>query len=137
MSYRLSGVFLGHLGKHVLTASGVQPRLIVGVPFSFRRASGVSSPNPSDEGGKPKQIESYWGVSQTKPIKEDGTVWKWNSFRVCLFSSSLKKNQIYISSKSNDLSFDSRGRRTSRIYPSISRNITFRRLFSIKLRFGR
>ncbi|KMZ74933.1 Ubiquinol oxidase 1a, mitochondrial [Zostera marina] len=81
MSYRLSGVFLGHLGKHVLTASGVQPRLIVGVPFSFRRASGVSSPNPSDEGGKPKQIESYWGVSQTKPIKEDGTVWKWNSFR--------------------------------------------------------
>lgn len=33
-------------------------------------------------GDKAKKIVSYWGVDPPKISKEDGTPWKWNSFRV-------------------------------------------------------
>ncbi|OWM65019.1 hypothetical protein CDL15_Pgr028737 [Punica granatum] len=32
-------------------------------------------------GGEEKGIVSYWGISPVKVTKEDGTEWKWNSFR--------------------------------------------------------
>ncbi|CAJ1930912.1 unnamed protein product [Sphenostylis stenocarpa] len=34
-------------------------------------------------GGKKEQkgIMSYWGIESSKIIKQDGTEWKWNSFR--------------------------------------------------------
>lgn len=33
-------------------------------------------------GGEEKGIVSYWGISPSKVTKEDGTEWKWKSFRV-------------------------------------------------------
>ncbi|KAH0648404.1 hypothetical protein KY285_033652 [Solanum tuberosum] len=35
----------------------------------------------NDDGDKAKKIVSYWGVDPPKISKEDGTPWKWNSFR--------------------------------------------------------
>ncbi|KAK4728173.1 hypothetical protein R3W88_021161 [Solanum pinnatisectum] len=35
----------------------------------------------NDAGDKAKKIVSYWGVDPPKISKEDGTPWKWNSFR--------------------------------------------------------
>ncbi|KAI7725573.1 hypothetical protein M8C21_019249 [Ambrosia artemisiifolia] len=32
-------------------------------------------------GEKEKEVVSYWGVPQSKVVKEDGTQWKWNCFR--------------------------------------------------------
>ncbi|NP_001289782.1 ubiquinol oxidase 2, mitochondrial-like [Nelumbo nucifera] len=41
-------------------------------------STGGTSDSPSD---KPKPIVSYWGLVPSKVTKEDGTVWRWNSFR--------------------------------------------------------
>lgn len=32
-----------------------------------------------------KEIVSYWGIEPNKIAKEDGTEWKWTSFRVISF----------------------------------------------------
>jgi len=29
-----------------------------------------------------KETASYWGVSPTRVVKDDGTKWKWSCFRV-------------------------------------------------------
>lgn len=50
-----------------------------------------SSSSHSAAGGNKdeKGVMSYWGIQPNKITKEDGSEWKWNCFRVCLFSSSL------------------------------------------------
>lgn len=47
-------------------------------------APGVVREEEKAESEKPKDnaVVSYWGVSPAKVSKEDGTDWKWNSFRV-------------------------------------------------------
>lgn len=37
-----------------------------------------------------KEILSYWGIEPNKIAKEDGTEWKWTSFRVTSFFSLCK-----------------------------------------------
>ncbi|CAN6486922.1 unnamed protein product [Victoria cruziana] len=43
-------------------------------------AASASAPAAGDD-GKDKNMVSYWGISPPKVAKEDGTEWKWNSFR--------------------------------------------------------
>lgn len=47
-------------------------------------APGVAREEEKAESKKPNDnsVVSYWGVSPAKVSKEDGTDWKWNSFRV-------------------------------------------------------
>lgn len=47
------------------------------IPGTAGSAGGTSGGD-----GKGKDVVSYWGVEPAKVIKEDGTQWKWNSFRV-------------------------------------------------------
>lgn len=35
--------------------------------------------------GEEKAVASYWGVAPAKLLKEDGTEWKWNCFKVCYY----------------------------------------------------
>ncbi|KAM7510671.1 hypothetical protein LguiB_009546 [Lonicera macranthoides] len=46
------------------------------IPGTAGSAGGTSGGD-----GKGKDVVSYWGVEPAKVIKEDGTQWKWNSFR--------------------------------------------------------
>lgn len=37
------------------------------------------------ENGATKGIVSYWGVPPSTITKEDGSPWRWNCFRVCIY----------------------------------------------------
>lgn len=46
---------------------------------------GTGSAGGKGDGPEKSAVHSYWGVSPAKLFKEDGTEWKWKSFRVrCL-----------------------------------------------------
>lgn len=49
----------------------------------------------SPASGRPEENKgvSYWGIAPSKLAKEDGTEWKWNSFRVL----SLSLSKIFVS----------------------------------------
>lgn len=49
----------------------------------------------STASGRPEEnkVVSYWGIAPSKLAKEDGTEWKWNSFRVL----SLSFSKIFVS----------------------------------------
>ncbi|RWR86845.1 ubiquinol oxidase 2, mitochondrial-like protein [Cinnamomum micranthum f. kanehirae] len=53
----------------------------------------------SPASGRPNEnkVVSYWGIAPSKLAKEDGTEWKWNSFRVLSlsFSLSLSKDSCF------------------------------------------
>lgn len=42
----------------------------------------VGQKGSAGSGGEEEGIVSYWGVPPSKVTKEDGTEWKWKSFRV-------------------------------------------------------
>lgn len=46
----------------------------------------VSSASPSDHKQDVKNIVSYWGIAPTKVTKEDGSAWRWNCFRVSVYT---------------------------------------------------
>nr|CAB3458565.1 unnamed protein product [Digitaria exilis] len=100
MSSRMSGsILLRHAGSRISTASAVSPAAAAwpllfagcdGVPAAMVRPMSTSSPakeaaaKAPKEGGDKKAvaINSYWGIEQSnKPMREDGTEWKWTCFR--------------------------------------------------------
>ena len=103
MSSRMAGsILLRHTGTRVFAAAATRPALLAGadgVPAVMGRfmstssspaAAAAASPQKAKEeaakdGGDKKAvvINSYWGIEQTnKPMREDGTEWKWTCFRV-------------------------------------------------------
>ncbi|KAF8668692.1 hypothetical protein HU200_051876 [Digitaria exilis] len=103
MSSRMSGsILLRHAGSRISTAPAVSPAAAAwpllfagcdGVPAAMVRPMSTSSPTKEaaaakapKEGGDKKAVavNSYWGIEQSnKPMREDGTEWKWTCFRVC------------------------------------------------------
>ena len=47
---------------------------------SSSESGAVAGGNKENEG-----VVSYWGIQPSKITKEDGTEWKWNCFRVCMY----------------------------------------------------
>jgi hypothetical protein len=63
-----------------------------GSTASFSEKDQQQNVQPVAEGGggdkeEKKETVSYWGVPPSRVTKEDGTEWKWNSFRVRLLLS--------------------------------------------------
>ncbi|KAK1416480.1 hypothetical protein QVD17_32271 [Tagetes erecta] len=48
-------------------------------------AVGGGGATAADDGGrKGKEVASYWGVPPSRVVKDDGSEWKWNCFRVAM-----------------------------------------------------
>lgn len=74
-----------------LTASGVRESLTAsGVRWSSTMTQKehvvTGSAGKNDDGGSGnKDVTSYWGIKPEQVKKDDGTPWKWNCFRVCMY----------------------------------------------------
>uniref|UniRef100_A0A0D9W8Z1 Uncharacterized protein n=1 Tax=Leersia perrieri TaxID=77586 RepID=A0A0D9W8Z1_9ORYZ len=97
MSSRMAGsVLLRQLGSRLFAAEPVYSGLAAARIFPARMAStsaagadakkdaAAAAEKPSvsaDQQQNNKAIVSYWGIQPPKLVKEDGTEWKWLSFR--------------------------------------------------------
>jgi ubiquinol oxidase len=82
-------VVRGNVGEFLVRGTSVFG-LRHGSTASFGEKDQQQNVQPVAEGGdkeEKKEIVSYWGVPPSRVTKEDGTEWKWNSFRVRLLLS--------------------------------------------------
>ncbi|KAH8492097.1 hypothetical protein H0E87_021618 [Populus deltoides] len=79
-------VVRGNVGEFLVRGTSVFG-LRHGSTASFGEKDQQQNVQPVAEGGdkeEKKEIVSYWGVPPSRVTKEDGTEWKWNSFRIDL-----------------------------------------------------
>lgn len=89
-------------------------------------ANSSSSSHQSAVGGgenkNEKGVMSYWGIQPSKIVKEDGTEWKWNCFRVriSLFLLLYHITIVFVYEKIRNVDwFCSHGRLTKQTFPLI------------------
>ncbi|XP_057477437.1 ubiquinol oxidase 2, mitochondrial-like [Actinidia eriantha] len=84
---KMSGLLLGRLGPRFVSAkpsSLLEFRYFstsdLGSDTGEKEERAVQAPSTAAAGGE-KAIVSYWGVAPPQLTKEDGSPWRWNSFR--------------------------------------------------------